>query len=103
MKGKALLKRLFPQRPIPYADQQMIAEQAAKTVYVHSHMDEDNFDSDRIRQCCVGVPSADGGNVPTCSYNILYRARDQRFSTARPTPLSSSTGGRQWPVQIRRA
>jgi uncharacterized radical SAM superfamily Fe-S cluster-containing enzyme len=59
-------------------------------------MDEANFDTERIRQCCVGVPSADGGNIPTCSYNILYRERDARFSEARPGPLSQQAGGKKW-------
>ncbi|MEW6738062.1 MAG: radical SAM protein, partial [Acidobacteriota bacterium] len=55
---KGLLKQLFPPHPIPYHEQQVIAERAAKTIYIHSHMDEENFDTDRIRQCCVGVPAA---------------------------------------------
>jgi uncharacterized radical SAM superfamily Fe-S cluster-containing enzyme len=92
---KKLIQQLFPSRPMPYADQQILAERASKAIYLHSHMDEGNFDSDRIRQCCVGVPSADGGNVPTCSYNILYRARDGRFSAVPQQPLADFTGGRK--------
>jgi len=30
-------------------------------------------------KCCVGVPEADGTNIPTCSYNVLYREKDHRF------------------------
>jgi hypothetical protein len=41
------------------------------------------------------VPSADGGNIPTCSYNILYRARDARFSAVPQTPLAEFPGGRK--------
>ena len=74
--------------------QQLVAERSAKTIYVHSHMDEASFDTDRVRQCCVGVPSADGGNVPTCSYNILYRERDPRFSALTHKPLAEFAGGR---------
>jgi len=93
---KHLIHQVFPARGIGYAEQQVLTERAAKTIYVHSHMDEASFDTDRIRQCCVGVPSADGGNVPTCSYNILYRERDPRFSTKRPAPLASVVGGRKF-------
>jgi 7,8-dihydro-6-hydroxymethylpterin dimethyltransferase len=41
------------------------------------------------------VPSADGGNIPTCSYNILYRARDARFSEVPLQPLAEIAGGRK--------
>jgi 7,8-dihydro-6-hydroxymethylpterin dimethyltransferase len=92
---KRLIQQLFPSRPVPYPEQQRIAERASKAIYLHSHMDERNFDTDRIRQCCVGVPSADGGNIPTCSYNILYRARDRRFSAAPQQPLAEFAGGRK--------
>jgi uncharacterized radical SAM superfamily Fe-S cluster-containing enzyme len=61
---KTLIRELFPPGGLAYEKQQRIAERSSKTIYVHSHMDEGNFDTDRIRQCCVGVPSADGGNVP---------------------------------------
>lgn len=91
---KTLLKKLFPARPVAYAEQQRIAERAAKTIYIHSHMDDHNFDTDRIRQCCVGVPEADGGNIPTCAYNILYRGRDERFATRPEAPLAQLGGGR---------
>ena len=33
-----------------------------------------------IMKCCVGVPEADGSNIPTCSYNVLYREKDPRFA-----------------------
>lgn len=94
---KNLIQQLFPPRPLPYHEQQILSERAAKAIYIHSHMDEGNFDTDRIRQCCVGVPSADGGNIPTCSYNILYRGRDARFSkgAAQYQPLTHFSGGRK--------
>ncbi|APV50705.1 hypothetical protein BWI17_14035 [Betaproteobacteria bacterium GR16-43] len=93
---KRLIGELFPARPVPYAEQQRIAERSSKTIYIHSHMDEANFDTDRIRQCCVGVPSADGGNVPTCSYNILYRERDMRFASKPKPEINTLPGGRKW-------
>ena len=33
-------------------------------------------------RCSVGVPEADGSNIPTCAYNVLYRERDPRFADA---------------------
>ena len=93
---KGLIQKLFPARPIPYSEQQRISERSAKTIYIHSHMDEENFDMDRVRQCCVGVPEANGTNVPTCSYNVLYRERDSRFSHGNFVPVTALTGGRKW-------
>jgi uncharacterized radical SAM superfamily Fe-S cluster-containing enzyme len=93
---KNLIQQLFPRNKISYAAQQRISERAAKTIYIHSHMDEENFDVDRIRQCCVGVPAADGTNTPTCSYNILYRERDPRFSHGNFVPVTSLAGGKKW-------
>lgn len=92
----ALKRTLKELSGVPYPEQQRIAERTAKTIYLHSHMDDESFDTDRIRQCCVGVPSADGGNIPTCSYNILYRGRDPRFSKLHLAPLESMPGGRTW-------
>ena len=79
---KRLLKELFPSggRPLSMLERQKIAERAAKAIYIHSHMDEENFDVARVMKCCVGVPEVDGSNIPTCSYNVLYREKDQRFA-----------------------
>jgi uncharacterized radical SAM superfamily Fe-S cluster-containing enzyme len=68
-----------------------VAEAASKAVYVHAHMDEETFDTDRIRKCCVGIREPDGTNVPSCAYNVLYRNRDRRFS-ARPEPALVTLG-----------
>jgi len=92
---KSLIQRLFPNHPIRYEEQQVISERSAKTIYIHSHMDEENFDVDRVRQCCVGVPAQDGTNTPTCSYNVLYRERDTRFSHHQKSfvPVTALKGG----------
>jgi uncharacterized radical SAM superfamily Fe-S cluster-containing enzyme len=67
-------------------------------------MDEESFDVSRIMKCSVGVPDIDGSNIPTCSYNILYREKDARFADAgmlkrmdhtRPSPPA---GSRSLPV-----
>ena len=71
------------------------AEQMTKAVYIHSHMDEDTFDTDRIRQCCVGIREPDGTNIPSCAYNTLYRNRDARFNSTPEPPLITLGGGRR--------
>jgi hypothetical protein len=82
---KRLLKELFPPggKTLSLLERQKIAERSSKAIYIHSHMDEENFDVSRIMKCCVGVPAPDGTNIPTCSYNVLYREKDPRFADAR--------------------
>ncbi|HOX50632.1 MAG TPA: radical SAM protein [Fibrobacteria bacterium] len=54
-------------------------ERSIKMVCVHPHMDGANFDLDRIAHCGDLVPDESGSMVPACSYNLLYRERDERF------------------------
>ena len=80
---KRLLNDLFPSnRRLSILERQKISERAVKAVYIHSHMDEENFDVARVMKCPVGVPQENGGNIPTCSYNVLYREKDPRFADA---------------------
>jgi uncharacterized radical SAM superfamily Fe-S cluster-containing enzyme len=58
-------------------------------------MDEETFDVSRIMKCSVGVPDVDGSNIPTCSYNILYREKDARF--ANPEMLARMNDARPAP------
>jgi hypothetical protein len=71
-----------------------LAEKSSKAIYVHSHMDEETFDTDRIRQCCVGIREPDGTNIPSCAYNVLYRNRDSRFMAKPAPPLVTLGKGR---------
>ena len=71
------------------------AETSSKAIYIHSHMDEDTFDTDRIRQCPVGIREADGTNIPSCAYNTLYRDRDARFAAKPAAPLVTLGRGRR--------
>jgi uncharacterized radical SAM superfamily Fe-S cluster-containing enzyme len=87
---KGLIKRMFAPG-LPSSERTRVAERSSKAVYVHSHMDEETFDTDRIRQCCVGIREPDGTNIPSCAYNVLYRNRDSRF-TARPAPPVATLG-----------
>ncbi len=78
---KRLLKEMFPaDGSLSMRERQRVGEAAVKAIYIHSHMDEENFDVSRIMKCCVGVPATDGSNIPTCSYNVLYREKDTRFA-----------------------
>jgi len=101
---KRLIREMFPQDgpPLSLAARRKIVERSSKAIYIHSHMDEENFDVARVMKCCVGVPGPDGTNIPTCSYNVLYRERDPRFANAsmldrmeqtRPTPSGCSANG----------
>ncbi|WP_428268320.1 radical SAM protein [Haliangium sp.] len=67
------------------------AERHTKAIYVHTHMDEESFDTDRIQRCCVSMPDPAGGTVPSCAYNVLYRERDSRFAPA-PAPALVQLG-----------
>ena len=92
---KRLVGLMFPtDREITRAEALRISELASKAVYVHSHMDEETFDTDRIRKCCVGMPGPDGTNIPSCTYNILYRERDARFMAVPEEPLVTLGLGR---------
>jgi uncharacterized radical SAM superfamily Fe-S cluster-containing enzyme len=42
-------------------------------------MDEDNFDIARVGLCGDLVPNDQGGMIPACSYNLMYRQKDTRF------------------------
>jgi 7,8-dihydro-6-hydroxymethylpterin dimethyltransferase len=90
---KRLLRELFAPG-VSAADRLRICERHSKAVYLHAHMDEETFDTDRIRQCCVGIREPDGTNVPSCAYNVLYRERDHRFATAPAAPLAALGPGR---------
>ena len=87
---RALIDEAFAPGVAP-ADRMAAAERRIKAIYVHAHMDEDNFDTDRIRQCCVGIREPDGRSIPSCAYNVLYRDRDARFSAA-PAPALITLG-----------
>lgn len=74
-----LMRRMFPSHGTDSESRQKVAENTTKAIYIHSHMDAENFDVARIKHCCGAVPDGNGGNIPTCAYNIIYRARDPRF------------------------
>ncbi len=91
---KRLLGAMFPPgKPLALEARQKIAERSIKAVYIHSHMDEETFDVARIMKCSIGVPETDGSNIPTCSYNVLYREADKRFADPDMLGRMGRTGG----------
>jgi uncharacterized radical SAM superfamily Fe-S cluster-containing enzyme len=58
---------------------QRIAESTVRTIYIHSHMDEDTFDCSRAMLCPDLVPSEPGKLISACTYNLFYRMKDSRF------------------------
>jgi 7,8-dihydro-6-hydroxymethylpterin dimethyltransferase len=87
---RGLADRLFDP-DIDAAERLRRAEAETKAIYVHTHMDEETFDTDRLRQCPVGIREPDGRNIPSCAYNVLYRERDARF-LASPAPALVTLG-----------
>lgn len=90
---KRMLQRMFPQHPLEREEALRISERLVKAIYVHSHMDEDNFDVERAALCCDSNVYADGTMYPVCNYNVLYRDKQERFMTT-PLQWSERTGGR---------
>ena len=77
---KHLLKRMYPAgHDIQPFERQKIAEESILTIYIHAHMDEENFDLSRI-VCCTDLVPVDGERfIPACAYNLFYRMNDERF------------------------
>lgn len=91
---KGLLRAMFPKKALGRAEALRVGERAIKAVYVHSHMDEETFDVERVMRCCDSNCYADGRTIPVCSYNVLYREQEARF-VARPTGWSERDGARR--------
>ena len=90
---KQVLGEIFPRdRPISQAEALRRSERRSKAIYVHSHMDEENFDVERVAQCCDSNCYADGSSVPVCSYNVLYREKEERFMH-KPRVWNERSGG----------
>ncbi|MDP2316850.1 MAG: radical SAM protein [Pseudomonadota bacterium] len=69
------------------------AERWIKAVYVHAHMDEESFDTERLAACCDANCYPDGSTIPVCAYNVLYREKETNFMTA-PRVWGARSGGR---------
>ena len=72
-------------------------ERWIKAVYVHSHMDEETFDTERAAECCDSNCYADGRTIPVCNYNVLYRDTEAKFVDA-PRDWGAREGGQRGPA-----
>jgi uncharacterized radical SAM superfamily Fe-S cluster-containing enzyme len=71
---------LYPRdRHLSPRQRHLIAEKLIKPIYIHPHMDADNFDIDRVSRCGDVVPDESGRMIPACAYNLVHRQRDPRF------------------------
>ena len=94
----SLVRKMFPaDKRLAPAEALRISERAAKAVYVHSHMDEETFDVERVYQCCDSNCYADGSTVPVCNYNVLYREKEAKFM-AKPKEWGPREGRRSLPI-----
>ena len=92
---RAMLETMYPaDRPLSREDALRAGERAIKAVYVHSHMDEETFDTERAVDCCDSNCYADGTTIPVCNYNVLFREKEARFNTA-PATWGTRSGGRR--------
>lgn len=77
---REFMAALYPiGRRLDDAERRTLLEAWIKMVLIHPHMDEDNFDIDRVSACGDLVPDENGRMVPACAYNLLYRQQDPRF------------------------
>ncbi len=92
---RAMLDTMFPaDRPLSRDAALRAGERAVKAVYIHSHMDEETFDTERAVDCCDSNCYADGSTIPVCNYNVLYREKEARF-TAQPAQWGTRSGGQR--------
>jgi uncharacterized radical SAM superfamily Fe-S cluster-containing enzyme len=77
---KKILQKFYPaDKNLSREERNNLGEKMIKLLYIHPHMDEYNFDIDRVSRCGDLVPDESGELVPACSYNLLYRQKDPRF------------------------
>lgn len=78
----ASLKRaiflMYPrERALALEERLHLGEGLVKTVFIHSFMDADVFEVERIKKCCTHYALPDGRLMPGCAYNNLHRGREQ--------------------------
>jgi 7,8-dihydro-6-hydroxymethylpterin dimethyltransferase len=100
---KQLLGKLFPRdRVMTQREALRVSELASKAIYVHSHMDEETFDTERIVACCDSNCYADGSTIPVCAYNVLYRDKEEHFMLKPMTWSARSGGQKSFPARVGR-
>jgi hypothetical protein len=91
---KGLLREAFPSdRSLDPEQSLRASERWIKAIYVHAHMDEETFDTERLAACCDANCYPDGSTIPVCAYNVLYREKEANFMSA-PRSWGPRAGGR---------
>ncbi|HVK57087.1 MAG TPA: radical SAM protein [Burkholderiales bacterium] len=98
---KRLLLQMFPgDQPISREAALQAGERAIKAIYIHSHMDEETFDTERAVDCCDSNCYSDGTTIPVCNYNVLYREKEEHFNL-QPMRWNKRDGGQKYfPIAI---
>ncbi|MES2355390.1 MAG: radical SAM protein [Pseudomonadota bacterium] len=98
---KQLLLQMFPVDGTVSREAALQAgEQAVKAIYVHSHMDEETFDTERAVECCDSNCYSDGTTIPVCNYNVLYREKEEHFNL-QPVAWNARKGGQKdFPIPV---
>lgn len=82
---RRFIDEMYPRhRHLSSWERMRIGEKMIKPVYIHPHMDADNFDIDRVSRCGDVVPDESGKMIPACSYNLIHRQKDPRFWIEQP-------------------
>lgn len=90
-----MLDTMFPSdHPLTREQALRAGEKAIKAVYVHSHMDEETFDTERAIDCCDSNCYADGTTIPVCNYNVLFREKEAKFNV-QPARWGQRSGGQR--------
>ncbi|CAN5898127.1 hypothetical protein BH11MYX2_BH11MYX2_30480 [soil metagenome] len=90
-----MLDTMFPSdHPLTHEQAIRAGEKVVKAVYVHSHMDEETFDTERAVDCCDSNCYADGSTIPVCNYNVLYREKEAKFNV-QPAKWGTKSGGQR--------
>jgi len=90
---KTIIKEMYPRsgNTPTVSERQRIGEKFVLTIYLHAHMDEDNFDVARVVTCPDQVPDPEGRLISACAYNLFYRMKDPRFWVEKGSTPSKET------------
>jgi uncharacterized radical SAM superfamily Fe-S cluster-containing enzyme len=94
---KTFLKDTFNSRnPLSASDIERRTEARSKALFIHNFMDPWDLDVARLKKCCTHYVMPDGRLMPGCSYNNLYRHKDDRFfpeaEPVSPMPVKADAG-----------
>ncbi len=77
---RQIVDKLYPMgKTLSDFQRHRIGESFMRTIYIHTHMDEDTFDCSRAMLCPDQVLAEPGRLIPACTYNLFYRMQDARF------------------------